>query len=173
MNTRTLAIGLGAALAVSVAVNLFAATAAYTVLTGGDPVEWPRAGQADHRGRMTPGQVLADLDPATRRSVQQALRAASLRALPDFQQARQARRDAVAAAAAEPWDPARVTALLEASRVAEARGRKTLETETLALLGTLEPADRAAAARMLNARSGGGGGRGGKGGGRDRPDTAG
>ncbi|MBX9616716.1 MAG: periplasmic heavy metal sensor [Caulobacteraceae bacterium] len=156
MNTRTLAIILGASLAVSVAVNLFAATAAYTVLNGRDPAQPPRQERADYRGRMTPRQILADLDPATRESVREALKAASLRARPDLQQARQARRDAVTAAAAEPWDPARVAALLEASRLAEARGRKTIETEALTLLGTLAPADRAVVAQMLNARSGGG-----------------
>lgn len=156
MNARTITIGLGATLAVSVAINLFAATAAFTVLTGRDRVDSPREDHAAHPARATPRQILADLDPATRRSVREALRAASLRARPDFQQARQARRHAVAAAAAEPWDRARVAALLEVSRVAEARGRQTLEAEALTLLATLEPADRAVVARILDARSGGG-----------------
>lgn len=170
MSTRAIIIVLGVALAVSVAVNLFAATAAYTVLTGRGPVEQAREGQPAQRQRLTPRQILADLDPVTRRSVRQALREAAVRARPDFQQARQARRDAVLAATAEPWDPARVSALLEVSRLAEARGHQKVEADALTLLGTLEPADRAVVARMLDSRGGGGKDGGGRNAGRDQPD---
>ena len=61
MNARTLAIVLGIALAVSVAVNLFAATAAYTVLTGQDRSERRIDGRdgGDHRPGIR--DMLADL----------------------------------------------------------------------------------------------------------------
>jgi uncharacterized membrane protein len=157
LNARAIAIALGIALAISVAVNLFAATAAYTALTGENRVERRHdGGEAGQRG-LGMRDMLAELDPGTRSAVREAMRDAALRARPDFQQARQARRDAVAAAAAEPYDPAVVTALLEQSRVAEARGRLSLETDTLAILATLRPEDRAAVARILNTRSRGGG----------------
>jgi uncharacterized membrane protein len=159
MNTRTLAIVLGVALAASVAVNLFAATAAYTVLNSQDRIE-RRVGQADHAGRRPgPRELVAALNPEAQDRVREALRAAGLRAHSDFQESRETRRQAVAAAAAEPFDAARVDALLDQSRAAEARGREKLETDALAILATLEPADRAAFAQILNARSKGGGDR--------------
>jgi len=158
LNARAIALALGTALAISLAGNLFAATAAYTALTGESRIERRQdGGEADDR-RPAMRDLIADLDPGTRRSVRTALRDAGLRAREDFQQARQARRDAVAAAVAEPYDPALVAALLEQSRLADARGRRSLETDTLAILGTLKPADRAAFAHILNARSRGGGG---------------
>lgn len=158
MTARTLAIVLGVALAVSVAVNLFAATAAYTALTGQDRIE--RRG--DDRGRDdrhgSSREMVSSLSPQVQGRVRQALRDAGMAARPDFQQAREARRQAVTAAAAEPFDAARVNALLDQSRAAEIRGRERLEADTLAILATLEPADRAVFASMLNRGKGGGGG---------------
>lgn len=157
MNTRILAIVLGVALAASVAVNLFAATAAYTALTGQGQIERRVAetGRDDHR--PSPRELVQALDPEVRTRVREALRAAGLAARPDFQQARELRRQAVATAAAEPYDAAAVKVLLDQSRAAEARGRERLEADALAILATLSPADRITFSQMLNRGKGGGG----------------
>lgn len=160
MNTRTLAIILGVALAVSVAVNLFAATAAYTVMNRQHEVEQRADDRRDGGDRPSPRELIAALPPETRETVKQAMRAAGLRARPDFQASREARRQAVLAAAADPYDPARVEALLDQSRASEIAGREKLEADSLAILATLSPAHRAAFAEILDAkRRGDGGGR--------------
>ncbi len=159
MNARTVAIALGVALAASVAGNLFAATAAYTAFSGRDRIE-PRTEGRDHGDRHTsPRELVAALQPDAQDRVRQALRQAGMAARPDFQQSRELRRQAVAAAAAEPFDPAQVEALLDQSRAAEQRGRERLEADALVILGTLTPADRAAFARILANRGKGGGSR--------------
>lgn len=172
MNSRTLAIILGVGLAVSVAVNLFAATAAYTALTGQARVESRMEGRDRDDRRVSPRELVVALSPEARPRVRQALRDAGLAARPDFQQAREARRQAISAAAAEPYDAVLVGRLLDQSRDAEMRGRRRLEADTLAILGTLGPADRAAFARILG-RGRGGGGHGETGGARrEKPDPA-
>ena len=168
MTTRTLAIVLGVALAVSVAVNLFAATAAYTALTGQDRIERRMDDRAREDRRPPTREMVAALSPDARVRVRQALRDAGMAARPDFQQSREMRRQAIAAAAAEPYDAARVKALLDQSRAAEIRGRQRLEADALVILGTLEPADRAIFAQILNNRGRGGGGRGEQGEKRDK-----
>lgn len=152
LTPRTVAIVLGGALALSVAANLFAATAAYTVLTSHGAFERQKDSRDSGNRGPSARRLLADLDPETRQSVRRSLEEANMRARPDFQQARQARRDAVAAAGTEPYDPVRVAALLEQSRLAEARGRLKVEADILAILGTLEPEQRAAVAEVLSAR---------------------
>lgn len=151
LNARSTIIILGAALAVSVAVNLFAATAAYTVLTDDDRSARPRGGREVARSQNR--ELFASLDPETRAAVRQGLLEAGARARPDFTEARQLRREAIEITAVEPYDAARVAALLEQSRAAEARARARLETDAVALLGTLEREDRAAIAPILNLRS--------------------
>ena len=153
MNSRALAIGLGAALAVSVAVNLFAATAAYTALNGQQRIERRMEGRGHDDARPSTRELVQSLAPETRDRVRQTLRAAGLAARPDFQQARELRRQAVAAAAAEPYDPVRVGDLLNQSRAAERRGRERLEAEALTILGTLSPADRVAFSRILSSKN--------------------
>lgn len=162
MKARTLAIVLGAALAVSVGVNLFAATAAYSVLSRQDHGDH-RQGDGDPQRRPSSREMIESLSPEARQPVRQALRAAAQRARPEFQASREARRQAIAAASAEPLDAARVAALLDQSRAAEVRGRGMLEADAIAILGTLGPADRAVLAQMLNSKS--------RGGGRDRGDA--
>ena len=159
MNARTLAIGLGAALAVSVAVNLFAATAAYTALSGQERIERRIEGGRGEDRRPSAQELVATLSPEARDRVRQALREAGMAARPDFQQAREARRQAIAAAAAEPYDGARVKTLLDQSRAAEIRGREKMEADALVILGTLAPADRAAFSQILNRSKGRGGSR--------------
>lgn len=163
MSARTLAIVLGVALAVSVAVNLFAATAAYTTLRGQDRIERRMEGPGHEQRPPSTRELVAALDPETRTRVRQALRDAGMAARPDFEQAREARRQAVALAATEPYDAARVKTLLDQSRAAEIRGRERLEADALVILGSLQPADRRAFAQILNNRGKGGGDRGEKG----------
>lgn len=153
MKTRTVAIVLGVALAVSVGVNLFAATAAYSVLSRQDHADQ----RQDQQRRPSSRELISDLSPEARQPVRQALRAAAQRARPEFQASRDAKRQAIAAASAEPMDAARVAALLDQSRAAEVRGREMLEADAIAILRTLKPADRAVLAQMLNARGRGGG----------------
>ena len=158
MNTRTLAIVLGAALAVSVAVNVFAATAAYTALSGQDRIERRIDDRAREDRRPPTRELVSALSPDVRDRVRQALRQAGMAARPDFQQSRELRRQAIAAAAAEPYDAARVGAFLDQSRAAEVRGRERMEDDALVILGTLEPADRVAFSRILNRNKDGRGG---------------
>lgn len=171
MNSRTLAIILGVGLAVSVAVNLFAATAAYTALTGQERIVGRMDGKGWDDRRASPRELVAALSPGARIRVRQALRDAGLAARPDFQQAREARRQAIAAAAAESYDAALVEQLLKQSRDAESRGRRRLEADTLAILATLDPADRAAFARVLGRGRGGSAGHGEKGEAREAKQT--
>lgn len=150
MSTRGLKIALG----VLVLVNVFALAALATTLVQLNRVETRL--EAEHRPngeRRSPRQMLRDLDPETRERVGEALRASALAARPDFEDSRRLRREAVATVTAGDFDPAAVTALLEASRAAELRGRKRLEDDALALMATLEPRERARLAPLL-ARSG-------------------
>lgn len=156
VTSRTLNIILGAALAVSVAINLFAATAAYTAVTGQNRIE---RRLDDRRGDDRHGstrELVAALSPDVRDRVRRALRAAGTAARPDFQQAREFRAQAMTAAAVEPLDVARVDSLLDQSRDAEIRGRERLEAEALTILATLGPADRAVFSHILNRGKGGG-----------------
>lgn len=149
MSSRTLKI----ALAASVALNLFAVAAGATVLIGRARVE--ERIEAQHRvprERSPAMTVVSRLSPDVRTRVKGALKASALAARPDFDEARSKRREAVALAAADPLDPVRVRALLEESRAAEIRGRARLEADAVQLLGTLEPADRAALSEILNRR---------------------
>jgi uncharacterized membrane protein len=164
VNARSTIVLLGAALAVSIAVNLFAATAAWTVLADDDRRARPADGRDAARSRTR--ELFAGLDADTRAAVRRGLLEAGSRARPDFVEARELRREAIEIAAAEPYDANRVAALLDLSRAAEARARARLETDAVALLGTLEPEERAALAPILNFR-----GRGGRGGGGRSPGT--
>ncbi|MBX9575109.1 MAG: periplasmic heavy metal sensor [Caulobacteraceae bacterium] len=161
MSARGLKIGLVAL----VLVNVFALAALGTTLVQLNRVETRLEAEVDARPngeRRSPRRMMRELDPEVRERVGEALRASALAARPDFEEARRLRREAVEAVAAEGFDRAAVADLLERSRAAELRGRERLEADSLALMATLEPADRARLAPML-ARSG----RGGRGG-RDR-----
>tara|TARA_R110002124_G_scaffold91652_2_gene233251 strand:- start:3603 stop:4145 length:543 start_codon:yes stop_codon:yes gene_type:complete len=145
------------ALAVSVALNLFAIAAGVTVMVGQDRVE--RRTEAERRGPRVPFSVMLEsMDPAVRDRVRQELRATAMSTRPDFNEARSARRAAIAAAAADEFDAAEVSALLERSRAAELRGRSRLEAEAVTVLGTLDVDDRRALSVIL-ARNGGRNGR--------------
>ena len=139
-------------LASSVALNLFAVAAGATLYVTRSEVE--HRVDAQHRPARTgsPMMLVGQLDPAVRDRVRTKLRASALSVRPDFEEARKKRREAVRIASSDAFDSARVTALLAQSREAELRGRGRLEADAVAVLGTLEPADRKALSEILTRR---------------------
>lgn len=161
------------ALAVSVALNLFAVVAGTTAYLGARQAETQIADQRRPDRKPPILEVVEQIDPAKRAEVREALRASALAARPDFEAARTARRQAQEAASGDTFDQARVQTLMEQSRLAEMRGRARLESGALEILSGLSPADRKALAPILT-RHGvkgdrGGGRRGGRDGDRDAP----
>ena len=145
MTSKTLKI----ALAVSVALNVFAAAGAVTYVVNRDRIERKIEDQR-RPGREGPlAEVLADLDPAVRDRVRSALRESALAARPDFEAARAARREAIDVAGQPTLDAVRVQTLLDQSRAAEMRGRTRLENGAVAVLGTLTPDERKALTPIL------------------------
>lgn len=145
MTTKTLKI----ALAVSVALNVFAVAGAVTYVVNRDRIERKIEDQR-RPGREGPlAEVLADLDPAVRDRVRTALRESALAARPDFEAARAARREAIDVAGQPTLDAVRVQTLLDQSRAAEMRGRTRLENGAVAVLGTLTPDERKALTPIL------------------------
>jgi uncharacterized membrane protein len=149
VSSRTLKIVLG----VSVALNVFALAAAATVLVRQGQVE-QRIEAAHRHGRERPPMlaVIENLDPPVRERARETLRASALTARPDFEEARGKRREAIALARSDHFDPARARTLLDESRAAELRGRARLESDAVGLLESLEPDDRAALAQVLTRR---------------------
>ena len=146
MTSRSLKI----ALAVSVALNVFAAAAVGAVWVARDKIEH-RIAEAHKPGRgESVWDVVERMDPAVRDQVKAQLRASAMQARPDFEEARAARREAIALAGGETFDPVAVAALLERSRASEARGRSRLETGAVETLNQLSPADRKALAPILS-----------------------
>ena len=145
MTSRTLKI----LLAASVALNLFAAATAATLLVTRDRVEDRVEAQRRPQRSEPLADVLADMDPEVGGRVRSALRASALAARPDFDEARRARREAVALTNGPDFEPTQVRALLDRSRQAEIRGRARLEADAVALLDTLELEDRKAVSRIL------------------------
>lgn len=141
--------GLKAALAISVALNLFAAAALVTVTVGRDRVEERVEAQRKPGREGSFKSVMSTLDPAVRDQVRSRLREAAMAARPDFDAARAARRQAIDLAGQPSFDPAAVKALLEQSRTAELRGRARLEDNAVAVLGELEADDRKALSTLL------------------------
>jgi uncharacterized membrane protein len=137
------------ALAVSVALNLFAVAGGVTYVVNRDRIE-RRIEDQRRPGREGPlAEVLADLDPAVRQRVRTSLRESALAARPEFEAARAARREAIDVAGQPTLDAARVESLLEQSRSAEMRGRTRLENGAVAVLATLTPEERKALAPIL------------------------
>src|SRR5690606_22312390 len=142
MSPRVLKVALG----VSVALNVFALAVGATVLVRKDQAE--ARVEAHRRPAEREGPpilvVVDSLDPAVRERVRGRLRTAALEARPDFEEARDKRREAVALARSPEFDPAQVRLLLEESRMAELRGRARLESGAVGVLESVTPADRAA-----------------------------
>lgn len=145
MTSRSLKIALG----LSIALNLFVLGGAVAAWMGWKAVE---ARVEDVRRPPRGGQMMAaltEVDPETRAHVRQAMRASALAARPDFEEARTARREAVALVRVEPYNAPAVEAAMQRSREAESRGRARLEAASVAILGSLEPDDRRALAPIL------------------------
>lgn len=140
------------ALAVSVALNLFAVVGGASLWVGLSK-ERERI-EAQHRPARagSPMRLIDQLDPAVRERVRDTLRASALDARPDFEEARLKRRQAVEMGRSATFDAARAESLLEESRNAEIRGRARLEADAVALLATLEPDDRRALSEILTRR---------------------
>lgn len=148
MTSRTLKI----ALAASVALNLFAVAAGASLLISREQVEKRVEAQQKAPRAHSPMALIGQLDPAVRERVRNTLRESALAARPDFEEARQKRREAVRIASSDSFDSDRVTTLLSESRTAELRGRARLEADAVAVLETLEPADRKALTEILTRR---------------------
>jgi uncharacterized membrane protein len=140
------------ALVGSVALNLFAVAAGVTVFVTRAEVEKQVEAQQRPARAGSPMRLLDQLDPAVRKRVRQSMRASALAARPDFEEARLKRRQAVEMGRSATFDAVRAAALLEESRNAELRGRARLEADAVAMLGTLEPADRRAVSEILSRR---------------------
>jgi uncharacterized membrane protein len=141
------------ALIVSATLNVFAVAAGVTVLIARDKVEQRvEAQNRPPRGGNSPRQLINRLDESQRERVHDALRASALAARPDFEEARRARREAVALASAPTYEPTQVKALLDQSRAAEMRGRARLEADVLTVLPTLDVEDRQILAQILSRR---------------------
>ena len=142
--------GLKIALAASVALNIFA------VVGGGTAWVLSRKAQEQAAEGRRPGRsepvwaVVEALPPAVRDQVNGELRASALEARPDFEDARAARREAIAMTASDGFDAVAVAALLERSRASEMRGRARLEAGAVETLGRLSAADRKALAPILS-----------------------
>lgn len=148
MNARTLK----TVLAVSVALNLFALAGGAAFLISraqvGERIEDQR--RPPREGSLT--SMLSGMEPATGQRARAELKRSFLAARPDFDRARDARREAIDLANAETFDPVAVQTLLEQSRLAEMRGRARVEAGAIGVLGTLEPQDRRALAPILARR---------------------
>lgn len=138
------------ALAVSVALNVFAAAGAVTVWVAKDRVE--KRVEAERRSGRTSAvwEAVGAMEPETQDRVKRDLRASALRARPDFDEAREARREAIALTQEARFDPVAVAALLERSRASEMRGRARLEADAVEVLGGLDAKDRKALAPILS-----------------------
>lgn len=145
MSNRTLMI----ALAISLALNLFAVAAGVTAWISREAAEERVEDVRASRDRMPLMAIIDTIDPAQREPVRAELRAAALSARPDFHEAREARRQAIALTESEDFDPAAVSALLEQSRASELRGRARLEVEAVRILSELSPEDRARMSALL------------------------
>ena len=140
------------ALAVSVALNVFAVAGGVTTWVTRNKVDQRVEDQQSAGRRDSVHDIVEGLDPDVRTRVQSTLRASALAARPDFEEAREARRQAVELTKAPTLDPAAVTVLLDRSTVAEMRGRARIERDAVSLLATLGPEDRQALGLILNRR---------------------
>lgn len=153
MNAGTLKI----ALAVSVALNLFAVAAGVTVFVTRAEVEKQVEAQQRPTRVGSPMRLIDRLDPAVRERVRDTMRASARAARPDFEEARLKRRQVIDMGRSASFDPVRAAALLEESRNAELRGRARLEADAVVLLATLEPDDRRVLSEILTRRARAGG----------------
>ena len=145
MNQRTLKI----ALAASLALNVFGAAAGVTAYLNRSAAEERVEQGRSERVRVPAMQAIDSLEESRRETVPATLRESALAARPDFQEARRARREAIARVEAETFDAAAVSALLEQSRASELRGRARLEAGAVRVLSDLTPEERARMSVLL------------------------
>lgn len=159
MTSRALKIGFG----VSLALNLFLIGALVAGLIVGQR-ELKARGFMRHPPLFVAARALPD---AEQQRLREQMRAAVDTARPDFRAARDARREAVELAAAEPYDAAAVRAALARSNAAEVAGRAKLDARLTELMEGMTPEARKALApslgRGLRGPRGGRGGRGARG----------
>lgn len=148
MTSRSLKI----ALALSVALNLFAIGAGATLYVSQGRIERQAEAQAPAQRDGSPMRLIDRLSAEERPRIRAAMRASALAARPDFEVARDRRREAIALATSADFDPVRLEALLTESREADQRGRARLERDTVALLGTVSGPDRVVLAEILKKR---------------------
>lgn len=142
--------GLKIALVASVAVNLFAAAAGASLYFSQQRIE-KRVEEQHRTGRGHAFWAAVDaLDPEVGGQVRGRLRAAALEARPDFEEARNARQEAIRLAGEPTMDPAVVKAVLEQSRAAEFRGRVRLENNAVDILTDLSPDNRRELSPLLS-----------------------
>lgn len=149
MTARTLKI----ALALSVALNVFAVAAAGTLYVNRAQVERRVADEHRPPREGSPMRLVDRLSEPARPGVRAALRASALAARPDFEESRALRREAIALAVAPDYDADKVSRLLDQSRAAEQRGRARLEAGAVELLGTVSAEDRVILSDILRRRS--------------------
>lgn len=137
------------ALVASVALNVF--------LVAGGTAVWITAREAREAERMTRTtrtdtlmEMVNTRSPEVARAMEVRLRDVAMAARPDFQEARAARREAIALTASDDFDAVVVAGLLEQSRASEMRGRARLESGSLEILNDQKPEDRKALARILS-----------------------
>lgn len=142
--------GLKIALAASVALNIFAVAGAGAAWMAAKRVKEVTA-EARQPGRSEPVWAVVEArPPAVRDQIKREMRATALEARPDFEEARAARREAIALTRSDQFDAVAVAALLERSRASEMRGRARLESGAVETLSRLSPSDRAALAPILS-----------------------
>lgn len=136
------------ALVASVALNVF--------LVAGGTAVWITAREAREAERMTRTtrtdtlmEMVSTRSPEVAAAMEVRLRDVAMAARPDFQEARAARRQAIAITASDDFDPVVVAGLLEQSRASEIRGRARLESGAVEILNDQKPEDRKALARIL------------------------
>lgn len=145
MTPRALKFALALSVAVNVLVICALVAAAFVIGT-----RWP---QERHEGRRHGAMAIVQtLEPDQQAQVRERLRAAALEARPDFRAAREARREAIALAQAEPMDAAAVSAALARSREAEHRARARLEAGLVEALAGLDAQGRRQLAPVLARR---------------------
>lgn len=142
--------GLKIALIVSVAVNIFA-VASGTALWVSRQQVIEQVGKSKQPGRKESiSELVTKVEPQTRERVMAALRDRAMVARPDFEAARQARREAIRLTQEDEFKPVEVAALLARSREAELKGRAQLEASAVDILSGLSAQDRKTLAPILS-----------------------
>lgn len=141
--------GMKIALGVSLTLNLFL----FGAVVGGGLIGWKHW---KDRPRSTPPlyEAAKALPAEEQAALRETMRAVAVKAQPDFQQAREARREAVRLASAPTFDRDAVAAQLAASRVAEIRGRVIMQEGVLDVMAGLSPEERAVLAPALLRKAG-------------------